>query len=187
LLQSLKIILLAVAAAIVYGILHDLFTVHLCLEYFTKFHPPILGGTQNPILLALGWGVIATWWVGLPLGILLAIASRAVRAHQLTWRDQLQPIIILLVFMAIAALVMGQVARVLTDPANYETSLARYYVPREKMLDFNSCLAMHQASYIAGALGGLLLVLVTIFRRIGRVPHTTKRSQPPAAGFPPQT
>lgn len=185
--QSLKIILLAVGAAIVYGILHDLFTVHLCLEYFTKFHPPILGGTQNRILLALGWGVIATWWVGLPLGILLALASRAIRAHQLTWRDQFQPIVVLLVFMFVAALAMGQIARVLTDPANYETSLARYYVPPEKMLDFNSCLAMHQASYIAGALGGLLLTLLTILRRLGRVPHRTKHAQPPVTGFPPQT
>jgi hypothetical protein len=58
-LESLKIILVCVASAILYGIIHDQFTARICIEYFTVFHPPIFA-TQSPTLLGIGWGVIAT-------------------------------------------------------------------------------------------------------------------------------
>jgi hypothetical protein len=56
-------------------ILHDQITARVCVEYFTVFHPPVFN-TQSPTLLACGWGVIATWWVGLFLGLFLAVAAR---------------------------------------------------------------------------------------------------------------
>jgi hypothetical protein len=40
--EHLKIILACVAAAIIYGILHDQITARVCVEYFTVFHPPVL-------------------------------------------------------------------------------------------------------------------------------------------------
>jgi len=69
--QFLKIVGLGVLAAIGYGIVHDQVTVRVCLEYFTIFHPRLISST-SPTLLALAWGVAATWWVGLPLGLGLA-------------------------------------------------------------------------------------------------------------------
>ena len=74
--QSCKIVLTCVFAAVLYGIIHDQFTAHICVEYFSVFHPPVFS-TTSPALLALGWGVIATWWMGAFLGVLLAIAARA--------------------------------------------------------------------------------------------------------------
>jgi hypothetical protein len=71
--ESLKIIRVCVAAAIVCGIIHDQFTARICVEYFTVFHPPIIG-TKSPTLLAFGWGIIPTWWMGAFLGVLLAVA-----------------------------------------------------------------------------------------------------------------
>ena len=70
------IILSSVFASIVYGILHDQVTARVCVEYFTIGHPPVFN-TNDPTLLAIGWGIIATWWVGLILGIPLAVAARA--------------------------------------------------------------------------------------------------------------
>ena len=61
-----------------YGVAHDLVTAHLSVEYFTVAHPPI--GTDDPFLLALVWGVLATWWVGVLLGVPLAAAARLGRA-----------------------------------------------------------------------------------------------------------
>jgi hypothetical protein len=58
--ESLKIIVLCIVAAMVYGILHDQVTARVCVEYFTIGHPPIFH-TDDPTLLAFGWGVIATW------------------------------------------------------------------------------------------------------------------------------
>lgn len=73
-----SVVLLAVLAAVTYGIVHDQVTVRVSLEYFTIGHPPVFD-TDSPTLLALGWGVLATWWVGLPLGFLLATASQVGR------------------------------------------------------------------------------------------------------------
>ncbi|MBN1395803.1 MAG: hypothetical protein JW959_12345, partial [Pirellulales bacterium] len=71
--EPLKILLLCVDAAIVYGVLHDQVTARVCVEYFTVGHPPVFA-TDSPTLLAFGRGFIATWWVGLILGV-LAIAA----------------------------------------------------------------------------------------------------------------
>ena len=69
----LRIVLQCVALAIVYGIVHDVVTAHVCVEYFTIGHPTVIGCT-SPVMLALTWGVLATWWVGLGLGLLLGLA-----------------------------------------------------------------------------------------------------------------
>ncbi len=73
--EFLKIVALSLVAAVCYGILQDQVTVRICVEYFTIGHPPVFA-TDSPTLLAFGWGVIATWWCGLLLGIPLAISAR---------------------------------------------------------------------------------------------------------------
>ena len=65
--QSILVILLCIGSAICYGIVHDQITARICVEYFIIGHPPVFG-TDSPTLLGLGWGVIASWWVGLILG-----------------------------------------------------------------------------------------------------------------------
>ncbi|MBS1706947.1 MAG: hypothetical protein JST40_13860 [Armatimonadetes bacterium] len=57
-----------------YGIAHDLVTAHLWVPYFTVHHPKLVE-SQNPIIMALLWGVIATWWVGGLAGLVLAVIS----------------------------------------------------------------------------------------------------------------
>ena len=67
---NLKTVLLCLFGAIAFGVLHDLITANLCVEYFTIAHPKVIE-SQNPFLLALVWGALATWWVGLILGVLI--------------------------------------------------------------------------------------------------------------------
>lgn len=105
--RFLSVVLLAVLAAVAYGVVHDQVTVRASLEYFTIGHPPVFD-TDSPTLLALGWGVLATWWVGLPLGVLLATASQAGRRHPpLSRRAVARLTGALLVVMAIASAVSG--------------------------------------------------------------------------------
>lgn len=61
-------------ASISYGIVHDQITIRICPEYFTVWHPHLFK-TTNLTLLALAWGVLATWWVGLILGCILGAAA----------------------------------------------------------------------------------------------------------------
>jgi hypothetical protein len=104
--QWLKIIAGCIAAAVIYGILHDQVTARVCLEYFTVLHPPIFH-TKSPTLLGLAWGTYATWPVGLFLGILLAISARAGNKTKLTFTDLLPILLRLLVTMALCALAFG--------------------------------------------------------------------------------
>jgi hypothetical protein len=73
--KFLAIVALSILACVTYGILHDQITARICVEYFTIGHAPLLN-TDDPTILGLGWGVIATWWVGVLLGIPLAAAAR---------------------------------------------------------------------------------------------------------------
>ena len=93
--ESVKIILLCIAAAVLYGIVHDQITARVCVEYFTIGHPPIFH-TDSPTLLGLGWGVVATWWVGLFLGILAAVAARVGRLPKLAAAELIRPLFVLM-------------------------------------------------------------------------------------------
>src|ERR1700752_554669 len=90
--QSVKIVFFCMLAAVGYGIVHDQFTARVCVEYFTIGHPPIVN-TDSPTLLGLGWGVLATWWVGLFLGIPLAVAARVGNRAKLSSGQLVRPVL----------------------------------------------------------------------------------------------
>jgi hypothetical protein len=175
--ESLKIILMSVAAAIVYGMVHDQVTARICVEYFTIGHPPILG-TDDPTLLGLGWGVLATWWVGLSLGVLLAVVARAGRLPKRTAASLARPIAVLMAVSAGGAVLAGIVgwllasrgAVTLADPLRVEVPAARH-VP------FLAAGFAHTASYACGFLGGLvILALVWRGRLTARLPQAAAAS-----------
>jgi len=104
--ESVKIVLFCIVAACAYGIAHDMVTVHVCVEYFTVAHPPVFP-TASPLLLALGWGIIATWWVGLLLGVPLAAVCRIGRRPVLPSRSIIRPVLLLLVALYAASMLAG--------------------------------------------------------------------------------
>src|SRR3954464_5056776 len=97
--RALAIVGFATLSAVLYGIVHDQITARVCVEYFTVGHPPVFG-TDDPTLLGIGWGILATWWVGLLLGVPLAIVSRVGSRHKRTVGSLLRPIVGLLTVMA---------------------------------------------------------------------------------------
>ncbi len=74
----------ATAAAVVFGIAHDLVTANLSVEYFTVHHPTIIP-SESPWVMALLWGFLATFWVGAIGGALVAGANLLGRAPSLPW------------------------------------------------------------------------------------------------------
>lgn len=167
-----KIWLFCVFAAVAYGILHDQITVCVCLEYFSVFHPVILPLT-SPTLLALQWGIVATWWVGAALGILLAVAARGGSRLTLTARDLRRPLLILLGCMAASSLVAGTAgflltrARVISLPEWMAAML-----PATQHARFMADWWAHSASYLVGIVGGLIVCIHTYSRR-RRIPSST--------------
>jgi hypothetical protein len=173
--KELQIVLLGTVSAVVYGVLHDQVTVRVCLEYFTVFHPPVFH-TTSPTLLGLGWGVIATWWVGLPLGLLLAVAARrGSRPKKLTARDLLPSVVWFLVVLASAAAVAGVLGWWLAARGSIETPRwVAAVVPVERQARFFGAWWAHCTSYIVGALGGVVLSVLT-WRRRGYDPQRDPR------------
>jgi hypothetical protein len=166
--ETIKIILLAVATAIVYGILHDQITARVCVEYFTIGHPPVFH-TEDPTLLGLGWGVIATWWVGLPLGILLAAAARVGSLPKMDARDLLRPVGVMMACCGVLALAAGVVGYVLANNGvvTPDGSLAARIPPTRHAL-FLADLFAHTASYGGGLVSGFVLCMWVVMRRYRR-------------------
>jgi hypothetical protein len=174
--EYLKIVLFCLAAAVGYGIVHDQVTAHLCVEYFTIAHPPLIA-SDSPFLLAIAWGIVATWWVGLPLGVLLACAARIGTRHRLSLRDVRPAIVALLAFMAVTALVAGTLGGVLTAfGAMRPPRIWMELIPPQKWTAFMAAGWAHLASYASGTVGGLTVVAYVAWRRIFRWRYDTGSS-----------
>lgn len=177
--EALKIIGFATLAAIGYGIVHDQVTAHLCVEYFTIAHPPVFP-TVSPFWLAIGWGIIATWWVGLILGLLLAIAARAGKHGKLGLADLRKPILLLMLFSGAVALLAGLLGAALG--ALHVVTLAGDWaelIPASKHVAFLAAMWAHSASYLSGMLGGLFVIWRAIRqrRRDAALPFSSGRAE----------
>lgn len=155
--EVIKIVLLCILSAVLYGIVHDQFTVRICLEYFTIGHPPIIV-TESPTLLALGWGVIATWWVGLLLGIAVAVTSRAGRLSKISAEQLVRPIAGLLATMAATSVLAGIAGYVTAEAGGvWLLEPLRSLVPASKHSAFLADMWAHGAAYATGFLGGIVI------------------------------
>ena len=155
--QSLAIILLCVGSAVSYGIVHDQITARICIEYFTIGHPMIFP-TTDPTLLGIGWGIIATWWAGLLVGILLAIVARAGSRPKRSVSALVPPVAKLMAGMALCALAAGTAGWLLGSRqlVFLNGPIARS-LPVERHVPFLTALWAHLASYAAGFLGAAVL------------------------------
>jgi hypothetical protein len=72
--RFLTLLLGTIGLACALGISLDLVTANVAVEYFTVHHPRIVN-TENPWLLAIVWGVAASWWFGAIAGVVLGILN----------------------------------------------------------------------------------------------------------------
>ncbi len=85
--RFLTTVLGSVGLACLLGICLDVVTANVAVEYFTVHHPRIVE-TERPSLLAIVWGIGASWWFGAISGVIVgAINHRR--------EEPLQPIRIL--------------------------------------------------------------------------------------------
>lgn len=156
--KTLTIVGTCVGAAILYGIVHDQVTARVCVEYFTIGHPRIFP-TESPTWLALGWGVVATWWAGVLLGIPLAFAAQFGRRVKREPKSLVRPIAVLLFVMGVGALLAGFTgyalakSRLLALQAHLAVA-----VPQSRHAAFIADGAAHLASYAIGFLGGIFVI-----------------------------
>ena len=164
----IAIVAMAVFAGIVYGVLHDQVTARVCVEYFTIGHPPLIP-SESPTLLALAWGVVATWWFSLPLGFALASSARVGDRPRLAASQLVKPVLCLLAAMGAAALLSGITGYLLA--ARHWLSPSEWVlqnIPSAKQAAFIGDLWAHSASYLAGFLGSIVLCLYVWRSRLSR-------------------
>jgi hypothetical protein len=157
--QFIGIIVLSIAGAVAYSIVHDQITARICVEYFTIGHPPVFA-TDSPTLLGIGWGIIATWWVGLILGVPLAFVARYGSRPALSARFLIRPILFLLGCMAGTAFTAGLAGYFAASSHAIrllEPLASR--VPPEHHVMFLVDLWAHLASYASGFIGGVVLII----------------------------
>ena len=146
------------AAAVVYGVIHDQITARICVEYFTKAHFYI--GIADPTLLGFFWGIVGTWWVGLFLGVPLAIVSTFGKKPKIRAIDLVDSICRLLVSMFAIAVLAGGISYLLAAQGQVRINPAYINViPPGAYNAFIAVSGAHLASYLTGGCGGILIIL----------------------------
>lgn len=156
---KVKIFLLVIFVACIYGVVHDQITIRLCPEYFTVAHPPLFQ-TSSLTLLAFDWGVAATAGLGLIVGFLLALVAYEGRAPAFPL-SRLWPMVLGLVgIMAILALAAGiagySLSRLGVVAIPEGLSFA---IPQSRHDRFMAVWFAHGASYLVGLAGSVVLYL----------------------------
>ncbi len=161
-----SIVLLSVAAACMYGVLHDQVTARVCIEYFTVGHARIIA-SNSPTLLGLAWGVVASWWVGLLIGVPLAVSARIGPLPKLSARDLVRPLASLLALTALIATFSGFLGYAATRAGSFHLSPSlRSALAPERYAPFAADLWAHRASYAMAFVGGNVLLGWTWRRRL---------------------
>ncbi len=164
--KFVQITLFCILSACCYGIANDLVTAHVCVEYFLPPAHPILVPTTSPLLLALVWGVAATWWFGLLLGVPLAIVCRMGAKPKLTVRHIARPVFFVLAIVFAASMLFGAVGFFagqlkwvwLVPPFSDAVTPERHAL-------FLFALWGHGAGYVLGAIGGGMLIAFAWLKR----------------------
>lgn len=163
--ESIKIVLLCVFCACFYGVVHDTITAFVCLEYYTIAHPMLLP-LETPVLLGIQWGIVASWWVGLLLGIPLAFASRMGSRAKIDSNELIPPIQNLMGILLCVSLFAGTIGFLAAKLGwVYVLPPLSQQIPAGKHARFLFDLWSHTTSYLFGVLGGIMLIVKTWKKR----------------------
>ncbi|MBB6049202.1 hypothetical protein [Armatimonas rosea] len=150
--EALKIIALTVGLSCAYGIVHDQITARVCLEYFTVGHFSPTNIPWTPTVLGLYWGIVATWWVGLILGLPLALCAQVGPWPKRSARELLRPLIILLLVTFACAMTGLLITRLMNFTA--PPHVLPMVLNADQGARFSADLVTHNISYGVGLFGG---------------------------------
>ncbi|GAA3967990.1 hypothetical protein [Hymenobacter antarcticus] len=163
--KFLALILIVIMASLIggiYGAIHDQLTYTISPEYYTKFKfiqfELVDEGPEanpaNPRVWVAAVGFLATWWMGIPIGLILGLFGLTHTSWQTMFRITIKAF---LVTMAVAfttgivGLIYGRLVL-----ANKPIELfSNWYIP-DNIIDFKSFItvgSMHNFSYAGGVIG----------------------------------
>jgi hypothetical protein len=161
---------LAMLAAGVFGAFHDQISYTVSSEYYTKFKFPMFGLVDAGIpdrLRAAEVGFLASWWMGIPIGLLAGPAGFIQRTPPQMFRALMWCLAVMTGFtmaFALGGLVTGFFETSHLDLADFRD----WYIPDglEHPRRFLCAGSMHNAAYMGGAISILVAwVFNILFRR----------------------
>ena len=151
------LILVALPIAGAFGALHDQVSYTVSNEYFTKFkfiQFGLVGSAMPARVCAAIIGFRASWWMGIPIGLLVAPVALIHGSASATWRVGLRSYFVLVGFtgvFALAGLGYGFFRTATIDLSDYPM----WFVPLDviELRRFLCTGYMHNAAYLGGAIG----------------------------------
>src|SRR5207247_304735 len=138
----------------IYGIGHDQISYTVAPEYFTKFKFRQFGFTETPLperVRASMVGFLASWWMGIPIGLLVGAAGFIHRGYRRMLRVSLWSLLVTVGFtllFGLGGLLYGYFRTAQINPADY----SQWFIPGD-ITDLRRFLCagyMHNASYLGG-------------------------------------
>lgn len=165
-----------------YGILHDQLTYTISPEYYTKFKFYQFGlmdiGNEaifpNPRIEVSGVGFMATWWMGLPIGLILGLVGLVHKDNKQMFRATLKAIFVT-VIVAFATGLIG-----LAYGKLYLADIGVDWWLPDNLIDTKNFIAvgsMHNFSYLGGLTGLIAGTIYSIKQKRKYAPtHTNDKN-----------
>lgn len=151
---AIRVIIETTLMACGLGICLDLVTANIAVEYFSVFHPHVVD-SDSPFVMALIWGVGASWWFGLICGLIL-VAPFVYKA---------QPIPIALIRRTVAKACIAMWLIFMGMLLFWYVLIGILPIPRHANFEYNRRLMTvaftHFTEYLVGA-----IALVVVFLRV---------------------
>lgn len=152
----LLVIALAIGVAGLYGMIHNQISYTVAPEYFTKFKFRQFGLVDTPLpdrVRASMVGFLASWWMGIPIGLLVGAAGFIHRGCREMLRVTLWSFLVVVGFtllFGLGGLLYGYFQTAHIDVLDYR----RWFIP-DDLTDLRRFLCagyMHNSSYLGGVL-----------------------------------
>jgi hypothetical protein len=151
----------------IYGIVHDQLTYTISNEYYTKFKFIQFGladiGNEailpNPRLSVAAVGFLATWWMGIPIGIILGLTGLIHKDYKQMFWVTIKAIIATLIIAFITGFVGLVYGKFYLSTVGVD-----WWLP-EKLIDkanFISVGSMHNFSYLGGLTGLIAGIIYSV-------------------------
>lgn len=152
----LAFVVVAVVAASLFGAIHDQISYSVSSEYFTRFkfiQFQLLDPTIPERVRVAIIGILASWWMGIPLGLLSGGMAFLHQTPQQMWRSLLWSALIIVGFTLTFAL--GGLAYGFLQTQNFKLSeYSTWFIPAdlENVRSFLCAGYMHNSAYLGGIL-----------------------------------
>lgn len=152
------VVVISCFVAAIYGILHDQLTYTISHEYYTKFkfyqfgiktlqvdyEPP-----EVRLWVALV-GVLATWWMGIPIGLILGLVGFVHKGNRRMFQVVMKAILITVVVAFITGLIGLAYGKLYLSKTDVDWWLPENLIDKKSFITVGS---MHNFSYLGGLIG----------------------------------